>query len=360
MKNKKRILYGVLDWGLGHATRSIPLIEELLKAGYSVDILSNGRALMVLKKEFKSRCNYIDSISPYVPQIQSKFWMGGFIVSLPKQAQAFIAARIASKKIIQKGNYDLVIADNRLDVYDRKDNSYIMTHNIRFETYFFLRPFFNFFTYLYCSRFGHVLIPDYEGENALAGRLSNNITFIPKKMLIYLGIISRVKKKNVKKDIDYFITLSGPEPQRTTLENLFLSQIKSLKGKIVFSGASPEGSKVHINDKNIKFYPYLNKDQQEDFLNRSKVIITRSGYTTLMELAEIGISKAVIIPTPGQTEQEYLGKLSEKNRWWHSADQSDINLSEIISNLKEFKGYSPSWKTEKSVKKFINIIKKHI
>ena len=182
--------------------------------------------------------------------------------------------------------------------------------------------------------------------------------YVNKNKIKYIGILSHIKKIKSKKDVDYFISISGPEPQRTIFEKKIISQVTNLNGDIIITGGNPEKKfKQPKIQKNIHFYSFLNSKQQEKIMNRSKFIISRSGYTTIMELVELNKKNVLLIPTPGQTEQEYLADYYEEKKYFHHIHQNKLNLKEDVEEVKNFKGFNPPWKTKESIKKFIKIIK---
>jgi uncharacterized protein (TIGR00661 family) len=349
-----KILFGVFDWGLGHATRDIPLIDALLKRGNSVDIISTGRALKLLRKHFNDKCKYFDVPSISSPYTKSSLFAFSFVFSIPTMLSTLKNARKLTAEIIGKEKYDKIISDCRYDVYDTPDNSYLINHQLRFKAPFIIQEILEFWLKYAMNKYRYVLVPDYE-KNDLSGALSHKMLFFDKSKIKYIGIISNLKKKNVKKDIDYFISLSGPEPQRTILENKILSQINFLKGKIVIAGGNPDAENKKLG-KNVKFKSFFTRKEQEDNMNKAKFIITRTGYTTILELAELGIKDALLIPTPGQTEQEYLGNYFEKKRYFHHVHQDKLDLKKDIIKARGFKGFKPAWKTKESVRKFLKII----
>lgn len=349
-----KILFGVFDWGLGHATRDIPLIKELLKKN-KVDIISTGNALKILKKNFKNKCRYYDIPSIYPPYTKTKFFQLNFTLSAPKMLKSLKYAREQSKKIIKKG-YDKVISDCRYDVYDTPKNSYLINHQLRFKTLFGAERLLEKWLNSKMNYYKNIIVPDFKKEN-LSGKLSHNLRYLNKNKIKYIGILSHLKKLKLKQDIDYFFSLSGPEPQRTLLQEKIISKIKQLKGKIIIAGGNPNKIIKKVS-KNVKFYSHLYPKEQENIMNRSKFIITRSGYTTIMELAELNKKNVLLIPTPGQTEQEYLGDYYEKKKYFHHVPQQKLQLKRDIEKTRGFKGFNPPWKTKESVKKFMKIINK--
>jgi len=350
----KKVLIGVFDWGLGHATRDTPLIEEILRRGYKLDILSTGRALVLLKKKFGNRCRYFDVPSIDAPYPKHKYFVFSFTVSIPEMLFSINQARRLSAKIISKEKYDIVISDCRYDVYDKPNNSYLINHQVRFDCPSFGEKAAEKWLASRYKKYKYVLVPDFQ-KNNLTGRLSHNLLYVKGKKLKYVGILSQVKQRKLDQDIDYFISISGPEPQRTALEKVMRAKLNKLKGKIVVALGKPEIEKTS-SGKNIQIYGYLDSIKQEEMMNRSKFIICRSGYTTVMELTELGNKKVLFIPTPGQTEQVYLAKLYEKKKYFHFVEQQNLDILKDIAIARKFNGFIPEWKTKDSVDKILDII----
>ncbi len=347
-----KILFGIFDWGLGHATRDIPLITELLKSN-EVHILSTGRALKLAQGYFGDKCTYYDVPSIYLPYTKTPFFKTKFALSSPIMIRTLRRARKKSKKIIAQG-FDKVISDCRYDVYDRVDNSYLINHQLRFITPVGAERIVERWLNMRMSKYKYIIVPDFDEPN-LSGRLSHQLRYKCKDKARYIGILSHVKKKNVTEDIDYFISLSGPEPQRSILYKKIMSQLDQLEGKIVIAGGNPDSIETSTSG-DVQVYSFLNSGQQEEMMNRSKFIISRSGYTTVMELAELNKKNVLFLPTPGQSEQEYLGDFYEGKKYFHHVSQYKLKLKEAIEYSKYFNGFTPAWKTEQSVKNFMNVI----
>jgi UDP-N-acetylglucosamine:LPS N-acetylglucosamine transferase len=85
------------------------------------------------------------------------------------------------------------------------------------------------------------------------------------------------------------------------------------------------GNKEEITyNGNITFYNHLPALKMKEMIESSDCVITRSGYTTIMELVSLNCS-ALIIPTPGQTEQEYLAEYLSEKGWFYTIKQQQIN-----------------------------------
>lgn len=159
----------------------------------------------------------------------------------------------------------------------------------------------------------------------------------------------------VTEDIDYLISISGPEPQRTVFFKRIMLQVNQLSGKVVIAGGTPDISQTSNKD-NVLFYSFLNSQQQGEMMNRAKFIISRPGYTTVMEIAELGKKNVLFLPTPGMSEQEYLADYYEKKGYFHHVSQYRLSLKKAIEDTKDFKGVSVPWKTKQSVANFMDLI----
>ncbi len=348
-----RILFGVFEYGLGHATRSSLLISELIKQGHSVDIISTGDALNFLKTKFKNKCKFFDVLSVSMPATKTRFFRIFFFIHSLKMYLNLKRARKITKEIIKKENYDKIISDCRYDVYDNPESSYLINHQLRFKSPIIFQDILELWLNKNMSRYKYVLVPDFPGEYNLSGDLSRNLKYFKKSKIKYIGILSQLKKTKAKKDIDIFFSVTGVEPQKSIFEKKVLNQLKKTKAKIIVANGNP---KLQFKSKNIKYVGLKNTKNQEKYTNRSKFIITRPGYTSIMEFAELNIKKALLIPIPGHTEQEHLAKRFEKNNFFPYIKQNKINTLNQINPSKKYKGFKPPWKTKESIKKFLKII----
>jgi uncharacterized protein (TIGR00661 family) len=347
-----KILFGVSDWGLGHATRDIPLIEGLLAKKARVDIVSTGRAMILLRNYFGKKCNYYDIPTMKVRYSKGRMLIPKFITTLPLMFLEITKSRRTIKRIIRENKYDKVISDCRFDTYDKRSNSILINHQLWIAKPFYTFPISSFLVFNANKNFGRIIVPDFPGS-ILTDSFSNSMSyFVP---VDFIGIISHLKKKKLKQDIDYFISLSGPEPQRTVLEHKIFEQIKHLKGKVVIGLGKPEDKTV-TKKNNIEIYGFLDAEKQEEMMNRAKFIISRPGYTTVMDIIELEKRKALFIPTPSQPEQEYFGYLYDKKKLFEKVDQENLELRLALKNSSKYHGFDAPWKTKESVKRFVKII----
>jgi uncharacterized protein (TIGR00661 family) len=352
-----KIIYAVCSWGLGHATRSLPVIRKLIEENNELTIISNGRSLELLKKELGKNIKYIDIPDyPMLLSENSRNFMAKSFVYWPLFISRMESGLQKLKKILENSKCDRILSDARYDMYSRTIPSFFISHQIRIMNPLRIKMFergSEIFNLFFFKRFAGVIIPDYKDDN-LSGELAHNLRRIDEKKMHYVGILSDFKKKQTKKDIDYLISISGPEPQRTMFEEKLVSQVNDLKGNIIVTLGKTE-KKDKFNKKNIQTYSFLTKEKREDLLNRTKLVISRSGYSTIMDLAIIG-TKALMTPTPGQIEQEYLGQYHNKKGTFYSVNQNKIELKRDVEIAKKTTGIKRKCNVDDSVENIINVI----
>lgn len=350
-----RVLFAVHDWGLGHATRCLVLIRGLLEAGHSVSVLSYGRALRLLRQELADACEFIELRD--IPKPLSRHAAAFYVkmsLSLPQVFLTFHRERRAVERLCAGGRFDRIVSDSRFGVCHPSIPSYYLFHSLR--QIIPGRPrCLERLVELSQQRLladGHkILIPD-EAQNGLAGDLCHNVDPSWNGRIEYIGILSSVERTAEEPDLDYFISVSGAEPQRTIFENMVLNQVRHLPGRVVVALGRPETSPAVEQDGRITVYSYLDRARQQQFMNRARLIITRSGYTTLMELAELG-KRALLIPTVGQSEQEYLARHHEKRRNLHYVLQHKLDLAQDAQAAADYAGLPALPPTRQSVGRFL-------
>jgi len=352
-----KIIYGICSWGLGHSTRSLPVVRRLIEENNKLTIISNGRSLELLKKELGDNVEYLDIPDyPMLISNNSRQFIAKSIVYWPLFIKKMESGLQKLTKIVKNKPYDIIISDGRYDMYNKKIPSFFISHQMRIMNplrFTFLENGSELFNKFFFKRFKEIIVPDYK-EDDLSGDLSHNLKKIDSNKLNYVGVLSDFKKINLKKDIDYLISISGPEPQRTIFEEKILSQIEYLDGNIVVTlGKSDE--KKEINKESLKIFSFLNKEKRENYLNRAKMVISRSGYSTLLDLAVIG-SKALMTPTPGQIEQEYLSKYHNEKGTFYSVNQNNIDLRKDIIKVNNTTGIKRNCNVGKTVENIMNIL----
>lgn len=331
---EKYILVAPLNWGLGHATRCIPIIRELEKNNFNPIIASDGNALALLKKEFPHLLHLeLPSYHiEYAKKAKNVKW------KLIKNSPKTIAAILSEKKIVKKWckefNLCGIISDNRLGVFSKKVPSVIITHQLTVlsgKTTWISSKMHQFFI----RNFTECWVPDFEKNFNFSGKLGH----LSKSELNihYIGTLSRLEKKELPIKYDLMVLLSGPEPQRTLLEEKLFEEVKNFSGNVIFIKGIIEKEQKSEQFDNILVYNYMTSTELGIAMNESKMVLCRSGYTTIMDLIQLE-KKAFFIPTPGQTEQEYLAKKFKGNSFLPYASQEKFSI-ELLNEVELYKGF---------------------
>lgn len=341
--NIKTILIAPLDWGLGHATRCIPIIKALLAKDYNIIIATSGKPKNLLQQEFP-QLHFVELNGYNIEYSKNKFLLPFKIgLQIPKIVHAIKHENKWLKQFVVENKIDVIISDNRFGFYHKNIPSVFITHQLTIQTPFnWLTKLVQQINYSYINQFNSCWVPDFEGNKNLAGVLSHpkKIPAIPTH---YLGLLSRFqnKKENIVQH-QVCVLLSGPEPQRTLLENKILTSCSNFNGNIILLRGLPNSSNTIEVPQNCTVYNHLNSEALEKILQQSEYIICRSGYTSLMELLAMQ-KKCIVIATPGQTEQEYLAALLHQQQWCINFAQQDFNFIESVQKAKTFHYQLPSF-----------------
>lgn len=348
------VLVAPLNWGLGHAMRDIPVIKALLERGHDVTIAAYGNALTALQREFPS-CRFIEFEDYPSPYSSGRFFLPKLAVYFPTLLRAVARERKDAERIISRSHYDLVISDNRLGVYSSKVPSLFITHQLHFHLPAYLWPvelYASALNRFHHSKFDRVILPDNPpGLLSLAGKLSRPDTDSSRARVFFAGILSNTPKLDVAADLDYLVQISGPEPQRTRLEEILLPVAQELDGNSVILLGSPQRKPEITVSGNCSIRTYVSSEEKAILMNRAKFVICRSGYTTMMELAELKKKAGLFIPTPGQTEQEYLSWYYEQKGWFFSKSQYDLDLPADIRTARKYAGFPAMPSTRENVRR---------
>jgi uncharacterized protein (TIGR00661 family) len=237
--------------------------------------------------------------------------------------------------IIDEHHIDLVISDNRYGLYSKKIPCIFITHQLTIKAPFaWIENMLQRINYRYIDQYNSCWVPDVAGEPNAAGLLSHPVT-LPRTKVHYIGLLSRFQLQAVEKKYDYCVLLSGPEPQRTLLENTLLEGLSKVEGKILLVRGKPGSKEIPDAAPHIEIKNHLPGSGLAQALLQSEYIISRSGYTTVMELLSLQ-KKSILIPTPGQTEQEYLAKKLQNDGICMSVEQERTELCEDLLKQKHF------------------------
>ena len=331
------ILVAPLDWGLGHATRCIPLIRHLIITGCNVIIATEGAQEYLLKREFP-QLEFVHLSGYHIKYATNKrFFALKILAQLPNILLSIRKEKKCLKNLINNKKINAVISDNRYGLYNKKIDSIIITHQLTIKApVVIVEKLMRIFNYKLIRKFNSCWIPDLAEVPNLAGVLSHP-TKLPDISTRYLGALSRFNRKdNGEERFNLLVVISGPEPQRTIFENKLLLQLQNFEGKVMFVRGLPATHEpLQTTTKNIEVRNHLDATEMERAFHESEIVISRSGYTTVMDICKLQ-KKSILIPTPGQTEQEYLARHLQKQGWCMTVAQKDFQLKEQLEKSKNF------------------------
>ncbi len=337
----KKILICPLNWGLGHAARCVPIINELIKQGAEVVIASEGDPLAFLKQEFPM-LRFVEFKGYNIKYGKKNNIVLKMFLSIPKILFGIYKEHKMLNKIIEEHKIDAVISDNRFGCWNTKVKSIYISHQIMIkssEHLKFLEGLLYYIHKYFIKKYDECWIPDLKEGKTLSGDLSHKYT-LPTPYY-YIGTLSRFTTKNNVEPKEYtydlMVILSGPEPQRTIFEDIIIEQLKDTSLNTIIVRGKPDAIKQTKIAENITIYSHLNTADFKDKLLNSEIILCRSGYSTLMDLSVFG-KEAILVPTPGQTEQEYLAAYHKQLKHYYSMSQKDFNLEVALLNSEGYKG----------------------
>lgn len=321
-----KVIIAVLDWGLGHASRCIPLIRQLQQEGHQVLAASSGPALDLLKAECPDLPTH--SLPAYRVRYPNPRMWWNILRQGPRIAWVIRQEQRAFRQLIRQEQPDFLISDGRFGAYHPEVRSIWLAHQLHIQyPQQWIADTLNFFYHRYIRvHFTEVWVPDQEEPNKLAGKLSNPIPQLPHR---YLGALSRFRSLPSPSSFtyDWLALLSGPEPQRSRLEQRLRQQLAGRKALIV--RGVPGRTTIQQLDAHLSVVDWLHGAQLAQQVQQAQRIVCRSGYSSLMDLQRWQ-KVALLIPTPGQTEQLYLAQYWQARGWalWQSQDQMNLGTAE--------------------------------
>lgn len=368
---EKRALFAVSTLWLWHATRTLPIIKFYLDKWYKLDIVCFWKALNYLKNELKDfEINFIE-YSDY-PALERWNWVFFYPILAFDIFTTYIKIKkenLFLKKLEEKNNYNFIFSDWKYWFYSKNTKSYLLTHQLSFDIpkYFeFSQDFMDSFNKRYFKKFTKIFIPDYKDkEKNLAWKLSH-----PSRLKninhSFVGILSSLssnlnstkeEEKNLKNEkIDFLFTISWylDEHKNSFIKKL-QKEAKKLPWKKVFILWDTSKEQYSFDEKNnIETYSFLAWEKKNKVFKNAEIIISRAWYTTIMDLVELE-KKAILFPTPNQTEQIYLAKyLWEKKYFIYWENNQKLNY--LIEKISEIKKFENSQKTIKTLEKIFNEI----
>lgn len=324
-KSTKQILVSPLGWGLGHASRDIPIIDALIKQGHKVIFAADKPQCLLIEQRFPN----LETI--HFPSLNVKFSKSKYQF-FPLLWVAFklpfynIWEHFKLNGILKKHRIDIVISDNRYGLWSRKVRSIIITHQLRVIPPFpfkWAMPITEYLVKLWLKRFDEVWIPDYADERCTAGILSK-----PNGLgnLCYVGSLSRfegVDAESVFNGFQMVVVASGPEPHRSIFVDINAKIAQRYGLNCLIIEGRPENGIIPRCADGVWVVGHLPDMQFALAVKNAQYLVLRCGYSTIMDMLALGLS-GLIVPTPGQTEQEYLAEYLSAKGLFHYVKQSDL------------------------------------
>jgi len=344
----KKILVCPLDWGIGHATRCIPVIHALKEAGAEVIVAADRRPFALLQQEFPDlQLIRLPGYEVSYPTETARMALE-IVMQSPRLMWSIYREHRDLERLIERYHIDLVISDSRFGLWTKRIPCIYLIHQVmvKFPPWLgYLEPLFYRLHRRWILRYNECWIPDFAGEPNLSGDLSHQ--YPPPSNAVYIEPLSRfadyhptetVSENDAELNCDILMLLSGPEPQRSLLEEILIEQTKSIYDRkvLILQGKSDDTTDLRLND-NVRIVSHLPSDKLYRAIKGAEMIISRPGYSTIMDLAVLG-RKAIFVPTPGQTEQEYLaGKMMNEDKYY-CITQSGFDLKSALAKAKGYPG----------------------
>lgn len=332
---KPVVLLAPLDWGLGHTVRCIPIIKELLKQDCEVLVACNSKQRLQLNQEFSS-IRYVDLQGYDIYYGKSRlhtifniFLQGSKILTRINREQIWL------RKFMTENRVDAIVSDNRYGLFTTQIPCIFITHQLRVRSGLgrLMDNFIQNRLYRFINKFTVCWVPDWKSTVFNAGGELSHPKRLPGIPVNYIGCLSRLNKcVNGSKTSELLIILSGPEPQRTILEAIIMEELRSFRGTgVLIRGIVDDGPVASFNK--LTVVNYASAARLNTLICNSDIVICRAGYTSIMDILKLG-KKTVLIPTPGQAEQEYLAARLHRQKRAIMATQKSFRLMAVLDALK--------------------------
>lgn len=340
--NIRKVLVAPLDWGLGHATRCIPLIKALQQAGMEVVLAASGPQASLLTTEFPElTCLPLEGYRIRYSK-HSNWFAARLLQQVPRLLQVIRKEQQWLQQIVKDHQIDLVLSDNRYGLHHATIPSIFITHQLQIQApWSWLENLIQKIHYHYLKPFKACWVPDVATTPNAAGTLSHPQK-LPLPPVQYIGLLSRFQYKETEGKYHFCFLLSGPEPQRTMLEQQLMKEIDLLHGNIVLVRGKPGSNEPFNAPAHVTVFNHLPSEALEEVLLQSVCVVCRSGYTSLMELYSLR-RKMLLIPTPGQTEQEYLAAKYARDGFCMSVPQDELEVTWHLPRLQAFEFIQPNF-----------------
>jgi len=329
MGKELKVLIIPLDWGLGHATRCVPIIHYMHSKGWKITLAGEGKTANLLKHEFPEL--EIMPLKGYNISYSRKgiFFIPSILMQVPKIMLAIIREYRWLRKTMKSHAWDIIVSDNRYGLFHKEAKTIFISHQVAPISGMgsMADNLLRLISFRFIQRFNACWVPDTADDQNISGKLSH-----PKKIpgnIAYIGPLSRMTAKHISEEDVVLLLLSGPEPQRSILENKLIEQAGTIQKRFICVRGLPADHAILPDTSNVQFINHLPAVELAEIIEKSSLVVCRTGYSSVMDLIRLR-KKAVMIPTPGQTEQEYLGKRLSKLGWFSIQDQQTLDLSHAI------------------------------
>ncbi|WP_407276509.1 glycosyltransferase [Halothiobacillus sp. DCM-1] len=357
---RPRALFAVSSLGLGHATRSLVVMRHFLSQGYQLTVISTGNALAFLRMELADASVVFEDWPDYPPLERGTGWRFYMYLAWDLfQTWRRISAENRRFAAIA-AQFDVIFSDGRYGIFHSAVPSVILSHQIAFIPPKGLREVGWLSDWLNVSalkKFDAILIPDYPCPSLnLAGNLSHTPVLHGARH-DYIGILSSYPPPppETEQDIDFLFVISGYlQEHKGAFVRGLLEQARSMPGRKVFvlgdANANPADYAAYEMP-DLTIYPLASGDLRQTLFNRARCVVSRAGYTTVMDLVEHD-KPALLIPTPNQTEQEYLGFYLGGLGYFATRPQTqDWALPDAVQDIHRTARFQPPWRTAESLKR---------
>jgi len=356
------VLVCPLNWGLGHATRCVPVINALLSRKCKVVIAADGASLAFLQKEFSDQTFYLGFRGKSIRYPQKENMLLSMALQTPSLLFSILREHRELKKLIRQTSASIVISDNRYGLWNKNVRTVFLTHQLFIRASLktkWLEPWLGCITRFFIKKFDFCWVPDFAEAPGLSGALSHKK---PIPGIHFSGPLSRFA---AIEELSFFnplpegfpahfflAILSGPEPQRSTFEAMLRTQFERTGDPIVFLLGKPDGELRQWTG-NAFIMSHTKTSELAWLIKNARMVICRPGYSTLMDLAVFG-KKALLVPTPGQTEQEYLGQMLSESKQAFCVKQNDLDLKTHILQAENFEGIRKEKKPHDLLKQLLD------
>jgi UDP-N-acetylglucosamine transferase subunit ALG13 len=332
-KSSKCILVAPLDWGLGHTTRCIPIIRHLLAQGHRVLVAGNDTQHGLLSAVLSGfewlplrgyEVRYARSSHAFMPRL---------LAQVPRIRRRIAGEHAWLQQQVAGGKIDAVISDNRYGLYSAEVPCIIMTHQLQVLSGMgaLADQVVRQLHYKFLEKFEACWIVD-KPADGLSGKLAHPGQ-LPEMACHYIGLLSGcaggATEQAATANPYLLVLLSGTEPQRSILQSLLWQQCLEYKEPVVFVAGSTQADIPDDIPSHIRFVQRVAGKELQQLIAGASLVLCRSGYSSVMDLAALQ-KPAVLIPTPGQTEQEYLARHLQEQGLFPTAAQSNFVLEEAM------------------------------